>query len=139
MNGLSLRATRSKPVAGNATAASREVASSRNITPRNDSANSAGFLRRAMLVRVVARRDPRVDDAHSARAHAGEAALDRGRHVGHLHHRADALRALRARHRGNVDFGVGDALPDPAVFGGPAAVLGDITLVALVIEKRTIF
>src|SRR6267154_400247 len=78
-------------------------------------------------------------------AKAGMAALDGGDRLlegrdqlARLCDRAEALRALRARQRGEVDVGLRDALADPAVLHRPRADAGDPFLVQFVIEERAI-
>src|SRR5882724_5397152 len=72
---------------------------------------------------VVTRQHAHVDHAHCAALHLLEALLERGLQVTQFLHRPDAHRPLRAPHRRDVDLGLVDALADPLVLDGTAALL----------------
>src|SRR5882672_7428933 len=93
---------------------------------------------RTRHVRVVARRNAHVDDAHGALAREAYSFLYRGGKLGDLRHRANSLCALRARHHRDIDVGPADALADPAVLDRPGALLRDALLVQLVVEEGAV-
>src|SRR3954471_15988194 len=116
------------------------VQSRRNCGYASAEARSAPRNRRAgsRERRVVAGHHAHIDDAHRAVPHLGDGALDRGLQLGELAHRPDAERALRAGHHGDVDVGIVDALADPLVLDGTAALLRHALLVELVVVERAV-
>src|SRR4030095_9463750 len=87
---------------------------------------------------VVTRQHARVDHTHFACTHGRQALLDRGQQVGRLRNRTYAIRAHHARHAGNIDVGLGDVLPDPAIFRRTPALLRHASLVPLVVVERAV-
>src|SRR5690242_14810282 len=86
----------------------------------------------------VAGLDAHVDDGNRAGLDRGNGLRKRGREIGDGGHRTEALRALRARHGCEIDVGLGNALPDPAVLDGTIAHAGDAFLMQFVVEERAI-
>ena len=84
--------------------------------PRDDARTGVSAPgRRSAHVGVVARDHVDVDHADAAAAHDGDARLDRRPQIRDLRDRPQALRALGARHHGEVDLGPADALAAPAI------------------------
>src|SRR6476659_7860069 len=83
----------------------------------------------------IAGLDADIDDGDIAGFDRGDCLLEGRDQIVLLEDRAEALRALRARKRSNVDVGLGDALADPAILRRPRADAGDALLMQLVIEE----
>src|SRR5665213_2054035 len=86
----------------------------------------------------IAGLDPHVDDGNLALLDRGDSLLKYFDEVFDFIDRAEALRALRARHGGEIDIGLGNALADPAVFDRPVADTGDAFLMQFVVEEGAI-
>src|SRR4029079_487413 len=86
----------------------------------------------------VAGLDADVDDGNRAGLDRGNGLRKARREIGDRVHRTEALRALRARHAREIDVGLGNALPDPAVFDWPIAHPGDTFLMQFVVEEGAI-
>ena len=88
--------------------------------------------------RSIARFDPHIDHCDIAAFDRGDCGFQRRRKLALAVHRTEALRALRARHRGEIDIGIGDALADPAVLDRPVAHAGDALLMQFVVEEGAV-
>src|SRR5262245_5657092 len=88
--------------------------------------------------RRITRLDPHIDHDHMALVDRGDRLLERRNQLARLGHRSEALRALRAGKRRDIDIGLGDALADPAVLDRTRADAGDALLMQLFIEERAI-
>ena len=87
----------------------------------------------------VARLDPHIDDRDMRRPRPPQSLSQSVASSSPIAcHRAKALRALRARHAGEVDVGIGNALADPAVLDRSVAHAGDALLMQFVVEEGAI-
>src|SRR5690348_1395933 len=86
----------------------------------------------------IAGRDADVDDGNMAVVDRGDRLFQHRGQVGDGLDRAEALRALRPRHRREVDVGFGNALADPAVLDRTVAHARDSLLMQFVVEEGAI-
>src|SRR4051794_1676363 len=88
--------------------------------------------------RRVTRLDAHVDDGDRAVFHRGDGLLKHVRQIPDSVHRPECSGALRARHGGEIDVGLGYLLPDPAVLDRAAAHARDALLVQFIVEERAV-
>src|SRR5579862_7638828 len=86
----------------------------------------------------VARLDADIDDGDVAGVDLCDSLLQRRREIGRLGDRAKTDGALGAAHGGEIDFGLGHALPDPLVLDRAVAHARHPLLVQFVVIERAI-
>ena len=75
------------------------------------------------ILNVIARRDAYINHADETRLNCGNAFFKYHLELGRFGHWANADGALHARHAGDVNVGIVQALADPAILYRPAAPL----------------
>src|SRR6516164_10438598 len=83
----------------------------------------------------VARLDANITDRYLAGVHRGNSLFENAREIGRFGDRPKSDGALGAAHGGEVDFGVGHALPDPFVLNRAIARACHPLLVQFVIVE----
>ena len=92
------------------------------IVSRFESSLSLSFI-----LNVIARRDAYINHADETRLNCGNAFFKYHLELGRFGHWANADGALHARHAGDVNVGIVQALADPAILYRPAAPLCHLT------------
>ena len=88
--------------------------------------------------RCISRFDVHIDDRCASGLDCGDSRFEGGDQVLTSRNRPERLRPLGTRQPGNVDVRVGDALADPLVFDGPAALPSHTLLMHFVVVEGTV-